>query len=131
MNTVAIASIGLGILIIATRGPLIFAPEGTARVYRQVFGTAARTRILACVFVVAGAALWLAGDGAGGGLATAITVFGWVFGAAGLFLVIFPATYMQLLEAILDGFDSSGLRAGGVLGAAFGALFIYLGVTAL
>ena len=125
MNAEALAS--MGILIIATRGPLILAPEGTLRVYRSVLATSGRVRAMGCVLAPFGLAALLATEGAEGTLSHVIAFFGWALIAGSVFLLVLPGAYQRFAWSILDAFDTAALRMTGVLGAGIGLLFVYYG----
>ena len=130
MNAVAIASIALGMLIIATRGPLIFAPEGTVRVFLSFLENSAGTRAMACLLGLAGLATLGGTRGADGTLFHVIAVVAWMMVAGCVFLLLLPTVYQQLARSILEAFDTAALRMLGVLGVGIGVLFVYFGATA-
>lgn len=128
MNDVSLASIALGILMIAVRGPLIFAPQATLRVYGSLLATSARVRIMGCVFAPFGLATWLATADAESTLAQFVAVFSWALIAGGVFLLLLPGAYQRFALSILDAFDDAALRVSGVLSVGIGMLFVYYGV---
>ncbi len=130
MNAIAVVSILFGLLIIATRGPLIFAPEGTIRVFLRLIETPARIRALACVLLLIGLASLGSVSGGGGTLAVVIEVIGWWMLAASGFLLLAPSVYQRLARNIMEAFGASALRAIGFLGVGVGALFVYFGAAA-
>ena len=130
MNALAIVSIILGFLIIATRGPLIFAPQGTLRVYLRVIKSPAQIRALACVLALMGLAALRGAAGSEGTLSTAIEVIGVWLLAGSVFLLLLPAIYQRFARSILDALDSTALRALGLVGVGVGALFVYFGAAA-
>ena len=130
MNELTVVSIAFGLLIIATRGPLIFAPEGTRRVYQSVIETPSRIRGLACAIGLLGLGALAGTTGTEGTLSTVMEVIGWWLVGGGVLLLLFPAGYQRLARSFMDAFDSTALRAVGFLGVGVGALFIYFGAAA-
>lgn len=130
MTPVAIASIFIGVLMIATRAPLIFAPEATAAFYLRMVDTRGRVRAVGACVAILGVVLLLLAAGEPGGLAGVMTVIGglMLFGAG--FLLFVPGVYQQLAEAVLTGIGEVGLRALGLLAVGIGGLFVYFGATA-
>ena len=72
----------------------------------------------------------IAGASEAGTLAAVITGAGVLMIAGAAFLLLAPGVYGELLENVLEGFDSLALRALGVLGAGIGVAFLYAGATA-
>ena len=130
MNALALVSILLGLLIIATRGPLIFAPEGTQRVFLSMIETPARVRVLGCFLLLIGLGALGGASGGYGTLSTVISVIGWFMLGGGVFVLILPAVYQRFAQSVLEAFDASTLRVLGVLGVGIGALFVYFGAAA-
>ena len=95
----------LGALIIATRGPLIFAPAATLAFYRRLLGSLAGIRAVGVAVTGVGMALVATSDGAGGGERFMATL-GWVIASVAiLFLIIAPNLFRSLAEYALDLFD--------------------------
>lgn len=130
MNAVAIASIALGILMIATRGPLIFAPEGTVRVFLSFLENSAGVRAMACLLGMAGLATLVSTRDAVGMLTQVIVFFAWLMVAGCVFLLFLPNLYEQLARSVLLAFDAAALRMLGMLGVGIGMLFVYYGAKA-
>ena len=130
MNTVAAISITLGLLIIATRGPLIFAPERTLRVYMSLLETSARGRAMACLLALAGLAALGGTAGADGMLSGVIAFIAWGLLAVSGLLLLLPTAGQRLMRSILDAFDTAALRILGVLSVGIGMLFVYFGAAA-
>jgi hypothetical protein len=76
-----------------------------------------------------------AGASEHGGLATVLSVVGWVVvGISALALVLFPGVYRAIAEAVLPSAadaDLIGWRIVGLLGVSIGGLLIYFGAVAL
>ena len=130
MNALAIVSIAFGLLVIVTRGPLIFAPKGTVRVFLDWIDSTGHVRVLAVGIAVLGLAALGSLAGVPGTLATVIEVIAWWCVAGGVFLLYFPALYQRFARSFLEAFDVTALRLLGVLGVSVGGLFVYLGAAA-
>lgn len=131
MTVLQILTVAMGLLIIALRGPLIFAPVATRGFYLRLIATPRRVRAMAGVLAPLGLVL-VAGARSGEDLAAIVmAVLGWMLLAGGAFLVLFPALYQQIAEAVLEALDKPGaLRAIGVLGVAVGVFLVSLGLPA-
>ncbi len=129
MSELAIVCVVAGGLVIATRGPLIFAPQQTVEVYRRVFRSQAGTRAIGALVVAFGAALVLAGRGpetSGSGLLLILAV---LLAGSGALMLLGPSLFRRLAETILDiATDSAVLRVFGVLAVAIGVGLVYLGL---
>lgn len=131
MSELSLVYVAVGVLVIAVRGPLIFAPAATIDFYRRLLATDARVRVIGVAVGAVGLALIAEGRGSGG-VATQIPFyFGWFLAVAALFfMLIFPAPYRRLAASVLDfvaGIGSSVSRVAGLIGVLIGALLIYLG----
>ncbi len=130
MSELSLVYVAIGILVIAVRGPLVFAPEATIDVYRRLLATDARVRVMGVVVGAAGLAL--IAEGRGSGVANLIVfTFGWLMAVGALFfMLIFPAPYRRLAASVLDfaaGVGSSVSRVAGMIGVLIGVFLIYLG----
>lgn len=120
----------LGALIIATRGPLIFAPAATLAFYRRLLGSVAGIRAVGVALIGVGMALVATSDGAGGA-ERFVTTLGWVItSVAILFLIIAPNLFRSLAEYALD-LISDVARPLGVVAVAVGLALVWLGVAVL
>ena len=130
MSALAIALIAFGVLITVTRGPFIYAPEKTRARTLRLFNTDKKMRTLGVVFAVTGAALVWAADGAIGGWAVAVYLFGILALMISLLLMIpFPGRMQPLATRIWNGFSQTTLRLIGLTSTVFGAWLIYVGFT--
>ena len=128
MSALAIASIAFGILIIATRAPLVFAPVATLGAYRGLLASDSRVRILGGFAIVLGLALALSARGVEGVAAGILGGLGWILVVMSALLPIaFPRFYRELAASLLDAIEDAA-PALGALGVAFGILFVYLGL---
>ena len=129
MSELAIVCVGLGVLTIAIRGPLIFAPQRTIEVYRRVFRNEAGTRAIGALVVVLGAALVLAGRGAEPSWTGLLLILAVLMVGGGVVVLLWPSLFRRLAETMLDMFsDSAVLRVFGVLAVGIGVGLIYLGL---
>ena len=130
MSHLALVSIALGTLVIATRGPLVFAPAGTLGAYRNLIRSNARVRVLGVFGTLIGLAMIAAASGTDGAGAWVIWVWGCLaLAVSALFVLPFASAYRQVTEVIVDLMENSDLsRLLGALNIAFGALLVYLGL---
>jgi hypothetical protein len=91
--------------------------------------------VLGAFALTLGAAMVWAGASEHNGLATVLSVVGWaVVGISTLALVLFPAVYRAIAEAVLPSAADSdliGWRFMSLLGVSIGGLLIYFGALAL
>ena len=130
MDDLAIICIILGAFIIASRGPLIFAPDATLRSYRKLLATTFRIRIMGLILLLLPVAMILAARGDSRDGAEIIMGLGFIFSfVIVVFLLIFTSLYKLIADAFLDAMDNLILRCLGVISMGIGIIFIYLGVT--
>ena len=118
-----------------SRGALLVAPAATLRWFEGVIKTNGRTRALGAVTLALGATMAWAGASEYSGLATILSVGGWVVvGISTVALLLFPAAYRAIAEAILPSdanADLSSWRILSLAGVIIGGLLIYFGALAL
>lgn len=135
MSEVGAVSIVVGVVVVASRGALLVAPAATLRWFEGVIESNGRTRALGAVVLALGAAMVWAGTSEYSGLATALSVIGWAaFGISTVALVLFPAVYQAIGEAVLPSdadADLTGWRIVGLAGVGIGGVLIYFGALAL
>ena len=131
MNTPAVASIIMGIVIIAARGPMMFAPRAVIEFFKRgVLSSNARIRYMGLVVSSFGAGMILAAWGHSQITAYVIWISGWIVTPVSVvFLLVFPSTYKKV-AAVVFGFNIAFFRVLGFVGVAMGVGFIYLGVIA-
>lgn len=132
MDWVSIVCIVVGILIIVTRGPLLFAPTATLQAYdRLIFATHARLRILGACLAILGAALLTLPFGVGW-LVGFFQVLGWIMAAAAIWILIFPDVFRRIGRGVFNFFENSVddaiLRFFGFVAAVAGVALIYVGI---
>jgi hypothetical protein len=120
----------IGALIIAGRGPIIFAPAATLRFANTLLSADARIRGIAVVLMPLAVALIALPLGEGG--AGILRFSGWLWAAAALWLLAAPGSYRRFAGGVVSYFDSSVdeavVRMIGVLAGAIGVALIYLGL---
>lgn len=130
MDALSILCVALGVLILASRGPMLFAPAAYLRFLKELTSTNLRVRGLAAAFtpfVVALLALPL-GDGEMAGI---LRFLGWLWAAAMLWMLAIPGSYRKLAVAVLEAMSSSGeggTRTIGAVAVAIGIALIYFGI---
>jgi uncharacterized protein YjeT (DUF2065 family) len=130
MSALAIVTTVWGVLIVLTRGPLIFAPQATLGMYRKLLETDARIRVLGACVVALGVALAVSARGVDQTAAQVLFAIACLMAlGAAIFLLLFPSAYRELAYTFLAAVeDPTTLRAIGVLGVGIGAILIYLGL---
>ena len=130
MTQLALVSVVAGAVIIAVRGPFVFAPAAAAAVARRFIASSAGIRVAGVLFAVLGLAMILSARDSAQGAAWVISIVGWLWALAAVFLLlIFTSFYQKIALGIMDALDDSALlRVLGVIGALFGAFLIYLGI---
>ena len=135
MSAVGIVYIGMGLLALCARGPLLVAPAATLRWLSGVIETDSSIRILGVIAVVFGAAMIGAGATEHSTLATILTIWGWFTVVVCIWaLILFPDAYRKLVVVFLPAEAEErlpGWRLLGALGVIFGLFLIYFGVLAL
>ena len=133
MNWLSIFCIAVGIFIMVSRAPLIFAPSASLRLAsRLLFATPGRLRLFG-IFVPLPIGLALVTLPFGeGSLAHWLDGFGWLLMLVTAGFMIFQAVVQRWGQAIFDflenSVDDAVLRLLGVFGVAVGAVLIYVGI---
>ncbi len=131
MDPLSILCVLIGTLIVATRGPLIFAPTATLQFFKRLLSTNARIRLIATVGAPMAVALITLPLGPGN-VAGILRVFGWIWASATLWLLAAPDSYRRVSGGILDFIESSVaeaiIRMIGVVAVAIGIALIYFGI---
>jgi len=137
VSEVGVVSIVVGVVVVCGRGALLVAPAASLHWFEGVIATNRGTRALGTFVLTLGAAMVWAGASEQSGLATVLSVVGWVVvGIGALALVLFPGVYRAIAEAVLPSAadadaDLIGWRVVGLLGVSIGGLLIYYGAVAL
>ncbi len=133
MTSTAIITLVLGVLIILSRGPLLFTPARTTAVYRRLFATNARIRVAGVFAALLGLALILAAQGESAVAAHAMLWVGWfLLGGTLLLHIPFPGIVALFADGLFDALadDTTG-RVLGAIGVAIGLIFVYVGLVLL
>ena len=130
MSQLALVSVIAGAVIIAVRGPFVLAPTASSAAGRWLIASRARIRVAGVIFAALGLVMILSAHGSNQGTAWVISIVGWLWALASVFLLlIFTSFYQQMARGIMDALDDLALmRVLGAIGALFGALLIYLGI---
>ncbi|MCP5058391.1 MAG: hypothetical protein GY937_16940 [bacterium] len=124
MEPLAIVTAIVAVLIIASRGPLIFAPTATLDTYRRWLSTLGRIRLIGAVAAVLAVALLVTGgkaDAEHSGIAAGIVGLGWLMMGAAFWLVLAPRHYRRVVYGLFDAVsDPTVLRVVGVFAVSIG-----------
>ncbi len=130
VDPLSIVCVVIGILIIATRGPMVFAPTATLRVFERLISTDARIRVSGVAvapFAVALIALPL-----GEGAAVEVRALGWLWAGVTLWLLFAPGSYRRVVRGVLNflenSVDEATVRIIGLVAVAIGVALIYFGI---
>ena len=127
----SILCVFLGLLFIAGRGPIIFAPRATLRFFDRLISTDAGIRGIGAVLAPLAVALIVIplGEGAVAGILHAL---GWLWAAGTLLLLAAPDSYRRIARGVLGYFESSvgeaTARVLGLVAVAIGIGLIYYGL---
>ena len=130
MSQLALVSVIAGAVIIAVRGPFVLAPTASSAAGRWLIASRARIRVAGVIFAALGLVMILSAHGSNQGTAWVISIVGWLWALAAVFLLlIFTSFYQRIALGIMDALDDSAvLRFLGAFGAVFGAFLVYLGI---
>ena len=131
MDPVSTICVLIGALIIAGRGPMVFAPMATLRFANTLLSTDARIRGIAVVLTPLAVALIALPLGEGK-VAGILRFFGWLWAAAALWLLAAPGSDRRFAGGVVSYFESSVdeavVRMIGVVAVAIGVALIYFGL---
>jgi hypothetical protein len=130
MTQLALMSVVAGAVIIAVRAPFLLAPEVSTAGGRWLIASRARIRVAGALFAPLGLAMAYAASGSDQGAAWVISILGWFWLLAAVFLLlIFTPLYQRIALVIMDVLDDpTVMRVLGAISVLFGALLVYLGV---
>lgn len=130
MSALAIAIIIFGLLILVTRGPLVYAPDKARNRLIGLFDSERKMRMMGITIAALGAFFIWAADGATGGWAVAVYLFGILALMISLLSMIpFPGRMQPLATRIWKGFSETTLRLIGLTSTVFGAWLLFVGFT--
>jgi hypothetical protein len=132
MDSLSVTCIAVGILIIAMRAPLIFAPRAALRFYdRVLFSTNARCRAFSVVIAIVAVTLLLLAFH-NGPLAGFLYVAGWIMAGGAVFILVRPSIFRGFWRSMFSFVERSVpapfVLVRGVLGVLAGVALIYVGV---
>lgn len=134
MDALSVLCVVAGVLIVASRGPLVFAPEATLRVYERMLATDARVRAVGA-FAGALAVATLTTPAAGPLSRFWLGLIGAMLLGVTIWLIAAPAHYRRMAHAVFDfargSTDGAIVRGVGLLAVAIGACLIYVGLRAV
>ena len=128
-------AIGFGFLVIVTRTPLIFRPPETLAIYRGLYATDTRVRVMGGFFLVLGL-LCIDGFAEASAVPRQLLVtFAVLFVAMAAWALAatahFRATIGSIFHFIEESVDQALIRGLGILAVGLGGLLVYAGVRAL
>ena len=130
MTNLAFVSIVLGLFVVLSRGPFIFAPEATRQFFIKLFlASTTRLRIVGISIVAFGVLMIIASQGHDQTAALVFKYYGWFIAiAATFFHVIFTSFTKDIGRNIMKSFNILTLRIFGLLAVVVGAVLIYWGL---
>lgn len=129
MSTLGLFIAIIGILIILTRSPLVFAPERTRSVFMAVMATPARLRLLGLFMTLLGALAAWVGLTEVSPTADFVNTLGIIIIIIGAGIVIpFAQPVSKAFRGIMGAMSTSFLRGVGVLAVLIGAWIVWYGV---
>ena len=123
MGILLLASVLLGLFVIATRGPLVFAPAETLQFYRQK----PRLRMVAALMGAVGVSIFLSAQNVEGTFPSVAYYVGIVVALAMTFVVIAPGFIIRFLDTL----PTEAVRARGLAGVIVAVVWIYASFTSL
>ena len=130
MSTLALVIVIAGLMIVASRAPLIFAPEATRAFYLKLFKTDARMRTLGGLIAILGTLLIWGAWGEAGTAATATHALGVLIVAIAICLfIVLPHWARKLAASIWGGFSTSVLRLLGLVAVVIGLVITAYGLS--
>ena len=119
----------IGVLLIVTRGPLLFAPTRTLEIYRAL--VTARPRWFGAAMIVSGILLFVAGAQARSGFAGFVGGVALAVVGVGAIAGLSPRTWTSIASRALGWLgDPAVSRVTGLIAALLGGALIYAGAFA-
>jgi len=128
MSPLALVLIVIGLLIAASRAPLIVAPESTRSLYLKLMETDGRMRGLALLITLLGAAMIWASAPEAGTVAVAVYWLGLLMLAIATFFILLPGQARRLATSTWGSFSTGVLRGLGLVALIFGLLVAAYGL---
>ena len=128
MDSVSIASVVLGVILIVTRAPFVIAPAAGIRFFRRMIQSDTGGRVLGLFVGLLGAGGLWASWSPESGLAVTIAFIACVATLACVWLLIAPAGYRALFDSFVESAgDGETTRVLTGIGVLVGMLFVHLG----
>jgi len=117
MSSLAFVSLILGIFIVLSRGPFIFAPDATRKFFIELFlASKTRLRKVGISVVACGVLMIIVAQGRDQTAAVIFKCYGWFIAiAASVFHVICTSLTREIGKNIMESFNVSTLRILGLL----------------
>ena len=135
MSFLEIAVVLVGVLVAASRAPLVVAPQASLDWYERLVRSDAALRGVAALLGVLGVALIFLSRGERDARLGLLTLLGAILALGALWLLAWPASYREIALAFFDFIRSSAdrvlVRGLGLLGVAVGLALVYAGIYAL
>lgn len=129
MSPLALVLVIIGLLIAASRAPLIIAPEGTRSLYLKLLKTDGRMRALAIFIVSLGAVMIWASAPEATAVANIVHWLGLLMLAVAIFFILLPGRARQLATTTWGSFSTGVLRGLGLVALVFGLLIAAYGLS--
>ena len=130
MEPIAAVTLAVAVVVVATRAPLMVAPNTALDGYRAAIATPARVRLLATGIGALGAGLAVTAPSAAELHPTAssgLALLGWFMIVMSAWLLVSPRGYQSVAQSFLSVVtDPAALRVVGVMGTAVGAALAWL-----
>ena len=127
MSVLLVSSVLFGLLIIAIRGPLIFAPVETLQFYKQrVFGSHSSRIMLGALMGAIGISMFLSAQDVEGAFPGFVSFIGMVLVGAMIVLIIAPGPFVRFVFSVMDMVGTRVLRGHGIISVVGAAVWIYL-----
>ncbi|HBM87868.1 MAG: hypothetical protein P1U69_07470 [Parvibaculaceae bacterium] len=128
MSPLALVLIVIGLLIAASRAPLIVAPEGTRSLYLKLMETDGRMRGLAVFIMLLGAVMIWASAPETTAVAAIVYWLGLLMLAIATFFILLPGQARRLATTTWGSFSTGVLRGLGLVALVFGLLVAAYGL---
>lgn len=129
MSPLALVLVIVGLLIAASRAPLIIAPEGTRSFYLKLMETDGRMRSLALLIIALGAVMIWASAPEATAVANIVYWLGLLMLAIATFFILLPGQARQLATTTWGSFSTGVLRGLGLVALVFGLLVAAYGLS--
>lgn len=129
MSPLALVLVIIGLLIAASRAPLIIAPEGTRSLYLKLMETDGRMRALAIMIIALGALMIWASAPEPTAVANIVYWLGLLMLAIATFFILLPGQARRLATTTWSSFSTGVLRGLGLVALVFGLLVAAYGLS--